>query len=147
MERVGLQCIFSAPLCRWEFLSGLTKSQAFSTSCHHLVGVLWCLPGTYRNNTHNSPNPFLVLRLCHSLNAKNQVCHELRFSQGINLSQSFLRVFSALDISTQFLEFSLFLTLSFEKCPYLFLLYFYPQTKLTSLWGPAYIYTNPSPFP
>lgn len=81
---------FFSTLCRWEFLSGLTKSQAFSTSCHHLVGVLWCLPGTYRNNTHNSPNPFLVLRLCHSLNAKNQICHELRFSQGINLSQSFL---------------------------------------------------------
>lgn len=60
----------------------------------------------------------------------------------------FLRVSSALDISTQLLEFSHFLTLSFEKYLFLFLLYFYPQTKLTCLWGPSrHLYKAQTLFP
>lgn len=35
-------------------------------------------------------NPFLVLRLCHNLNAENQVHYELRISQDTNLSQNSL---------------------------------------------------------
>lgn len=40
------------------------------------------------------------------------------------------------------------MTLSLEKCLFLFLLYFYPQTKLASLWAPClHLYKAQTPFP